>query len=162
MRRTALLLALLAVVITLSCSEQVSEVKGSNPLLSEFETPFEVPPFDKIKAEHYMPAFEEAMEIHQKQVLDIAGSSEEPTFENTLVALDQSGSLLARTSNIFFGLNSAKTDEQMQDIARKIAPMLSEHRDNIMLNEKLFERIKSVYKDKDELGLDREQAKLLE
>ena len=162
MRRTAILLALLAIVISLSCSEQVREVESSNPLLSEFDTPFGVPPFDRIKAEHYMPAFEKAMEIHQKEIMDIAESGEEPTFKNTLVALDQSGRLLAQTSNIFFGLNSAKTDEQMQNIARKVAPKLSEHRDNIMLNEKLFERIKSVYKAKDKLDLNQEQSKLLE
>ena len=162
MRRTAILLALLAIVISLSCSEQVREVESSNPLLSEFDTPFGVPPFEKIKAQHYMPAFEKAMEIHQNEIMDIAESSEEPTFKNTLVALDQSGRLLAQTSNIFFGLNSAKTDEQMQNIARKVAPKLSEHRDNIMLNEKLFERIKSVYKAKDKLDLNQEQSKLLE
>jgi len=162
MRRTSLLLILITVVMALSCSEQADQAKSDNPLLTEFDTPFGVPPFDRIKVEHYMPAFEKGMELHHKKVLEIANNREEATFSNTVEALDRSGRLLAQTSNVFFGLNSAKTDEKMQNIAKKVAPMLSEHRDNIMLNEKLFSRIKSVYNNSDKFNLDGEQSMLLQ
>ncbi|MBD3178448.1 MAG: peptidase M3 [Candidatus Latescibacteria bacterium] len=162
MRRTAMLLVLLSIVTALSCSEQVSTNGNGNPLLAEFDTPFGVPPFDRIETEHYMPAFEQGMKEHQKEIMDIASNSDDPTFENTVEAMDRSGGLLAQTSNIFFGLNSARTDEKMQAIAREVAPMLSEHRDNIMLNEELFGRIKSVYQNRDRFELDQEQSKLLE
>ncbi len=160
MKKRFLLIAFTALVV-FSCVSQTT-VETQNPFFAEFDTPFGVPPFDKIQTEHFLPAFEEGVENHAGEVEKIASSSQEPTFENTLVALDKSGPLLDRVSSVFFGLNSANTSEEMQAIAKKAAPMLSEHRDDILMNEKLFERIKSIYQKKDQLGLDEEQGMLLE
>jgi len=159
MKKRFLLIAFAALVV-FSCASQTT-VETQNPFFSEFDTPFGVPPFDRIKTEHFLPAFEEGVNKHAEEVEKIASSPQEPTFENTLVALDKSGPLLERVSNVFFGLNSANTSEEMQAIAKKAAPMLSEHRDDILMNKKLFERIESIYQKRDKLDLDEEQGMLL-
>ena len=132
-----------------------------NPLLSEFKTPFGVPPFDKIQETHYIPAFKKGISLQEKEIKAITGNRENSTFKNTLEAMENSGALLTSVSNIFFGLNSSNTNEDMQKIAKEAAPMLSEHNDNIMMNKKLFERIKAVYKQRDKLELTPEQQMLL-
>ena len=133
-----------------------------NPLLSEFDTPFKVPPFDKLKDEHFLPAFKEGIKQQQKEIEDIVNRKETPTFENTAAALDSSGGLLTEVSNVFYALKGAHTNETKQKIAKEVAPMLAKHRDDIRLNEKLFIRIKSVYQQKDKLNLTTEQNKILE
>ncbi len=155
MRKRALLLFIVASVI-FSCS-----VGTQNPFFSEFETPFGVPPFDKIQEKHYMPAFKKGIDLHERQVKKIATNSEKPTFKNTLEEMEDSGLLLTNVSNVFFGLNASNTNENMQNIAKEVAPMLSEHQDNILMNKELFKRIKAVYKQKDELDLTAEQQMLL-
>jgi len=155
-----LILMLLAPGIGLGAAEEAT-VK-TNPLLKEWKTPFGVPPFGEIKEEHFMPAFEAGMAAQAAEIEAIAGSEEPPTFENTLVALDESGQLLSKVSKTFYNLNSANTNEQMQAIAKEVAPLLSRHRDDIRLNEKLFQRIKAVEAHKGELDLTREQERLLE
>jgi len=135
---------------------------GNNPFFKEFDTPFDVPPFDKIETSHYFPAFEEAMKRHNQEIDAIVNNSEPPTFHNTIEALDKSGAMLAIVDNIFFSMNSAMTNEPMQEIAKSIAPVLSKHRDNIMLNERLFSRIKTVYDMRPSLDLKEEQNTLLE
>ncbi|MFH1754510.1 MAG: M3 family metallopeptidase, partial [Candidatus Latescibacterota bacterium] len=155
--RTCLLLLVVCIMLVTAVHS-----KDQNPFLDKFDTPFEVPPFDKIKVEHYMPAFEEAMARHNEQIDRIINHSAAPTFGNTIEALDYSGALLASVSNVFFSMNSALTNEEMQAIAKESAPMLSKHRDNIQLNDKLFQRIKAVYDNKDRLSLSREQEMLLD
>ncbi|MFW6114334.1 MAG: M3 family metallopeptidase, partial [bacterium] len=134
---------------------------SENPLLVEWNTPFESPPFESIGLEHYRAAFEEAMERHERKVRAIHAQQSDPTFENTIAALDRSGGLLDRVSNVFFAMTSSMTNDDLQAIAKDIAPKLSQHRDEILLNEMLFQRIESVHDQREELDLTAEQEKLL-
>jgi len=133
-----------------------------NPLLTEWDTPFGTPPFNLIKETHYLPAFQEGITQHQVEIEGIVNNSDDPTFENTIEALDLSGVLLTRVNNVFNSLNDALTNEEMQAIAKEVAPLLSKHRDDILLNEKLFQRVKAIYQQKDQLNLSSEQNKVLE
>ncbi|MEX0313048.1 MAG: M3 family metallopeptidase [Allomuricauda sp.] len=130
----------------------------SNPLLTQFDKA----PFEQIENEHFKPAFLEAIEGARKEIDAIANHSDEPTFENTLEALDFSGKQLDRISSIFFNLNSAETNKEIQKIAQEVSPLLSEFNNDITLNETLFQRIKSVYAQKNDLDLSTEQQTLLE
>lgn len=133
-----------------------------NILNKPFETPFQTAPFSKIKNEDFLPAFKQAISDAKKEIDAIANNSEEPTFENTIEALDFSGEQLDRISSIFFNLNSAETNDEIQKIAQEVSPLLSEFSNDITLNEALFKRIKSVYEQKDTLNLTTEQATLLD
>ncbi|OCW92721.1 peptidase M3 [Macellibacteroides sp. HH-ZS] len=135
---------------------------NGNPFLTEYTTPFKVPPFDKIKLEHYKEAFLKGMEEQAQEVNAIVKQRSAATFENTIVALDQSGRLLSKVSAVFYGQNSANTSDEMQAISRELSPLLSKHRDDIKLNAGLFQRVKFVYNHKSKLNLTKEQAKLLE
>jgi len=130
----------------------------NNPLLE----PFNQAPFSKIKNEHFKPAFLQAIEDTKKEIDDIVNNPEPPTFENTLEALDFSGQQLDRISSIFFNLNSAETNEEIQKIAQEVLPILSEFSNDITLNEGLFARVKTVYEQRDSLDLTTEQQTLLE
>lgn len=161
MKKIFIILALGLLII--SCNTNQKEMQTeTNPFYTEYGTPFEVPPFDIIKNEHFLPAFKEGMKQQSEVVETIADNPEPPTFENTLVALDQSGRLLTNVSSVFFNLSSANTNDSIQAISKEVAPLLSAHRDNISLNEKLFERIKSLYEQKDKLNLTTEQLTYLE
>ncbi len=140
----------------------MEKTENTNPLLGTFDTPFNVPPFDKIKNEHYIPAYEAAIKQQQEEISAIVNNPEEATFENTLVALDNSGQVLDKVDNVFQNLVECITNEEMQEIAKKVAPLTSKNEDDIKLNEKLFERIKAVYNKRDELQLSPEQNTLLE
>lgn len=133
-----------------------------NPLLESFDAPFGIPPFDEIEIKHYEPAVEEAMAEHQREIDAIVAQSGKVSFENTIVAYEEAGQLLGRVYGIFSNLNSANTSEDMQDLARKLAPAISEHRDNISLNNALYNRVKLVWEQRDSTELDNEQLKLLE
>ncbi|MDR3250541.1 MAG: M3 family metallopeptidase [Tannerella sp.] len=139
-----------------------SDREAVNPFLAEYATPFEVPPFDKISVDDYQPAFASAIEEQVKEIEAITGNSAAPDFENTVVALDQSGGLLRKVNSVFSGLNSANTSDAMQALSREISPVLSKHHDDIMLNPVLFGKVKAVYDKRESLNLDKEQAKLLE
>ena len=122
----------LAVVASLivGCNNQNSTQKTEdlkNPLLTAYETPFEVPPFDQIKDEHFRPAFEEALAKHNTEVDSILNNDQEPSFENTILALEKAGQLLSRVSTVFYNLNSANTNDTIQAIAKDLAPVLSAH-----------------------------------
>ncbi len=117
----------------------------SNPFFSEFDTPKGTPPFDLIKTEHYLPAFLSGIEHQQKEIYDIAFNVKPPTFENTILALEESGQLLSRVETVFYAMLYAQSDTSLQRIATELSPKLSEHSDNILLNEVLFNRIKNVY-----------------
>lgn len=133
-----------------------------NPFFSKFYTPYGVPPFDKIKAEHYLSAFLEGIKLHQKEVDAIANNPAPPTFANTLAALEYSGKLLNKVSMIFFNLEESMHSAEMQAIAEKATPLLTEHYDNVLLNEKLFKRIEILYKDRSILRLTAEQRRVIE
>ncbi len=147
---------LLSGLLMVSCSTQ-----SNNPLLHTWDTPFAVPPFEKIEEEHFLPAFKEAMKQHNTEIEAIFQNAEEPNFENTIAALDYSGALLTRVSNVFAPLRSADTNDEMQAIAKELSPLMTKHRDNISLNPELFARVKAVYEKMDELELTGEQQKLL-
>ncbi len=145
-----------------SCKTDQKESDMNNPLLSEFTTPFGVPPFDEIKLEHFAPAMRKAMSEHTQEINAIIDSKEEPDFENTVLALERAGATLDRVSAVFFNLNSSLTGPEMQQIAQELSPELSAHRDNILLNDKLFQRIKEVYNQKESMEPGSEEMRLLE
>lgn len=134
----------------------------ANPLLEKFETPFESAPFSKIKNEDYKPAFIQSIEEAKAEIDAITANTEVPTFANTIEAMELSGEKLGRISSIFFNLNSAETNDEIQQIAQEVSPLLSEFGNDVRLNQDLFERIKIVYNQKDSLNLTDEQAYLLE
>ena len=130
----------------------------NNPLL----TPFDKAPFEQIQNDHFKPAFLQAIEDARQEIDQITINPESPTFDNTLVALDFAGQQLDRISSLFFNLNSAETNEEIQKIAQEVSPLLSEFSNDITLNEELFKRIKSVYGNREALELSEEQKTLLE
>ena len=134
----------------------------SNPFFTEFQTEYGVPSFDKIKLEHYEPAFLKGIEEQNQNIEAIIESPEVPTFENTIVALDNSAPILDRVSAIFFNMTDAETTDSLTELSIKLAPVLSEHEDNISLNQALFKRINDVYQQKDSLNLTIEQQRLLD
>ncbi len=152
-----LLCMLSATTLLTACQEKTNE----NPLLAEWKTPFGIPPFDQIKLEHYMPAYEEAMKQHKAEIDAIVNNSETPTFENTIVAYDQAGRLMSKIAPVFGGINSSNTTPEMQAMARDLSPILTKHNDDIRLNPGLFQRVKTVYEQRESLRLNEEQMRLL-
>ena len=136
--------------------------ENTNPFLTPSHTPFETTPFHLIKTEHFEPAMEEGMKIHNREVDDIVNCPDAPTFANTIVALEKSGSLLDRVSTVFGNLLSAETSDELEALAEQMMPRLSEHSNNISLNEKLFARIKQVYDETDKETLNPEERMLLQ
>lgn len=134
----------------------------NNPLLGDFKTPHDAAPFDKIENEHFLPAFNKSIEVGEAEVLEIIESIVNPTFENTIVEMEKVGRLLSRTAGIFFNLLSSETNDELQKIAQEISPRLTKFQNDITLNPILFEKIKVVYAQKDELNLTVEQQTLLE
>ncbi|WP_288353914.1 M3 family metallopeptidase [uncultured Bacteroides sp.] len=126
-----------------ACGQQAADT--DNPFLTEFETPYGTPDFNRIKVEHYEPAFLKGIEQQNQEIKAIVENPEEPTFENTIVALDNSGEILARVSGVFFALTEADTNDELMALEGKIAPMLSEHSDNIFLNQDLYKRVAAVH-----------------
>ena len=141
-----------------SCATQTE----TNPFLTEFQTEHGVPPFDKIKLEHYEPAFLKGIEEQNANIDAIVNNSDAPTFENVIVALDNSSPTLDRVSAIFYNMTEAETTDDLKELSIKLAPTLSEHSDNISLNQDLFKKVDAVYQQKDALGLTTEQQRLLE
>lgn len=165
MKKTLMMAAGLAVVLGACNSSKKSDMAGKdtpNPFFTEYTTPFGVPPFDQIKFEHYKPAFLKGMQEHAAEVDSIANNPQEATFENTIVALDQSGKLLNKVSYAFSGEASINTNDSIQALEQELSPLLSRHSDDILLNAKLFARIKSVFDNQAKLNLNQEQKKLLE
>ena len=126
-----------------ACGQQAADT--DNPFLTEFQTPYGTPDFNRIKVEHYEPAFLKGIEQQNQEIKAIVENAEAPTFENTIVALDNSGEILARVSGVFFALTEADTNDELMALEAKIAPMLSEHSDNIFLNQDLYKRVASVH-----------------
>jgi len=138
------------------------EEKSDNPFFNKYETPFEVPPFEQIRAAHFMPAFLEGFKEERKEIKTIINNSEKPTFKNTIKALEYSGKLLTKVNRVFGALNSANTNDTLQKINKELSPLYSKHRDDISLNDSLFQRIKTVYENKDSFTLTEEEKKVLD
>ncbi|MCX6553770.1 MAG: M3 family metallopeptidase [Candidatus Aminicenantes bacterium] len=159
----------LIIILTLLCLgllwSQPAAAQGNqkdNPFFKARTTPFRVPPFDKITKEHYLPAFKEGIKREQAEIDAIAGRRQAPSFANTIVAMDHGGLFLNDVNAVFYALLSAETSPDLQALARDVSPLLSAHRDNINLNEKLFARVKAVYEQRKKLTLTPEESFLLE
>lgn len=139
-----------------------TENAANNPFFTEYTTPFGVPPFEQIKVEHYKPAFLKGMEEQSEEVKAIVENADEPTFENTVAALDRSGELLTKVMYAFYGQSSINSNDEIQALEQELSPLLSKHSDDINLNSKLFERVKVVYENQAKFKLDKEQKRLLE
>lgn len=162
-----ILVAFMAIMLTMTaCNKQQKEAqeptKDGNPFFVEWDTPYGVPPFDLIKVEHYKPAFDEGLKQHNAEIEAIVSNPDEPTFENTILALENSGELLNNVVSVFFNVSEADGNPEMQAIEEEYGPILTSHYDDINMNEALFNRVKSVYENIDKLGLQGEEAKLVE
>ena len=135
--------------------------KEDNPFFAEYDTPFGVPPFDRIENKHFLPAFKEGIRQQEVRIESIINNPEPATFENTIAALDYSGMLINQVASVFYNFLSANISDEIQEIAQEVAPMMSAHSDNISLNMELFARIQAVHEQKDQLSLTEEQAMLL-
>ena len=133
-----------------------------NPFLNDYETPFKIPPFEEIEFAHYEPAFDIGMKEHLKEIEEIANNQQEPTFENTIEAMERSGETLDKVANVFFNLLGSNTNDDMDALAMKISPKLSAHNDSVLLNKELFKRIKELFDNKGSFNLTIEQNRLLE
>jgi len=154
---------MLILLVATGCQQNQNETTMSdNPLLAKWDTPFGVPPFDKITNEDYKPAFETAMAEHKAEIEAIISNTEEPTFANVIEDLERSGSALSRVARVFFAVNGANTNDALKEVAKEMAPKLSAHGDDITLNADLFKRVDAVYSKKESLDLNAEQQRLLE
>jgi peptidyl-dipeptidase Dcp len=149
--RTKLILFITAILFSITMNIAQNK-NANNPFFMEWKTPYETPPFNEIKVEHFLPAIEEGVRLEKAEIDAIVNNPEKATFKNTIVALEKSGEFLTRVNRVFGALNGANTTDEIQKIARVTTPLLSKHRDDIVLNEKLFERIKSVYLEKESLS----------
>lgn len=156
------ILPMIVVGLIFNACQMNNKEMNSNPFFEEYGTYYEVPAFDKILNKHFVPAFKAGMEAEKREIEDIIKNPQAPDFDNTIAAMDRSGLLLAKVSNVFYNLTSANTNDSIQTIAKEIAPLLSQHRDDIRLNKALFERVKAVYDKKDQLNLTTEEATLLD
>lgn len=153
MKRFLLTTCLFALMLT-ACKEE-------NPLLSQWNTPFEIPPFEQVRPEHYMPAYLEAMKQENAEIEAIINNPEAPTFENTIVAYSETGELLSKVSAVFGSASGVNSNDELQAIAKELSPLTSAHHSEISLNPALFARIKAVYDMKDSLNLEEDQMRLL-
>ena len=155
---TILMSALTMALVGCTPSNNIAD----NPLVQEWNTPYQTPPFSKIELKHYEPAFDYAIEQNRADIDAIVNNPEAPTFENTIVAMERAGELLGRVSGVFFVLNNCDTNDEMQQIANRITPKLTELSNDVSLNPELFKRVKAVYDQRAELQLDEEDRQLLE
>ncbi|MBR4715436.1 MAG: peptidase M3, partial [Bacteroidales bacterium] len=159
MKKSLLIIGCATLLLATACKNKNDM---DNPFFGEWNTPYGIPDFEKIKPEHYMPAFEEGMKRQKAEIDAIVNNSEAPTFANTIEALEQSGALLNEVSAVFFNLTECINSKKMEKIAEEVTPLVSAHGDDIMLNAKLFERVKAVYDQREAMGLEGEQLRLTE
>ena len=157
-----LLMAGVTLALAACSGQKGQDAAGENPFLSEYNTPFGVPPFDQIKPEHYKPALLQGMEEQKKEIEAIVNQRSMPDFENTIAALDRSGALLNKVAYVFYAQSAACADDEIQALSTEIAPLMAQHSDDINLNPRLFERVKQVYERKADFNLNHEQERLLE
>ncbi|MBO4489421.1 MAG: M3 family metallopeptidase [Bacteroidales bacterium] len=164
MKRYSIIMCLIiTTVIGTSCHRQKKEVlTDDNPFFQEWDTPYGVPPFDKIQKSHYLPAFERGIQEQREAIQAICDNTEEPTFGNTIIPYEYSGELLNKVAGVFLNLTECCNDDEMKALSDTIIPMLTKHGDDIMLNDQLFARIKYVYEHQDAMQLNAEQKRLLE
>ena len=162
MNRRWLVIPMMLLAALPAGSRAADPPSGDNPLLQEWKTPFQLPPFDRIRPEHFLPAFRAAIARHDAEIAAIAGEMAAPSFANTILKLDAAGELLARVNSVFSNLTSAETNDSLQAAARVVAPMLSGHQDDILLNEALFRRVQAVWDGRAGAKLAPDQAMLLE
>jgi peptidyl-dipeptidase Dcp len=160
MKSVSLLLILSTILFFTACND--TEDMTDNPFYEPSTLPFEAPDFNQISEEHFRPAFISGMEIELEEIEEIASNPEEPTFENTIVAMEKTGQMLTRSRLVFSNLNSSHTNDKIQEIQSEMAPKFAAHSDNIWLNGDLFERVETLYENRDDLGLDAPSMKLLE
>ncbi|MEP5610873.1 MAG: M3 family metallopeptidase [Cyclobacteriaceae bacterium] len=153
---------LTATILLFSCNNsKENTMANGNPFYEEYNTPYGVPPFDQIKDEHYMQAFEDGMAQQMEEVEAIANNTATPTFENTIEAFEKSGELLSKVRQVFFNLSSAHTNDSIKGLSRAVSPLLSAHGDNIFLNDNFYQRVKELKDNEESLNLNVEQSKLL-
>lgn len=180
MRKTLVAVAIGAAVSLSACSDNEQQATANqqaeqqaaeatqqpaeqqNPFFTASTLQYEAPDFNKIKFEHFAPAFERGMAEHMAEIEAIANNSEQPTFENTIVAMEKSGAILNRVSSVFYNLSSSHSNDDIRALQAELAPKMAAHSDNISLNANLFARVKSLYEQRDELNLDAESLRLLE
>ena len=162
MKRFFVLFAFATLIMSISSCKKQADVTDNPFFEQEWATPYGVPPFDRIRMEHYAPAFERGMSLHNEQIEAIVSSNEEPTFENTVLAYDNSGEMLSRVATVFELLASAETNDQMQTYASEIFPRLAAHYDAIAMNDALFERVKQVYESRVAQSLTGDELRLTE
>lgn len=158
MRKTVMSLLAAGMLFT-ACNKQDN---ADNPLLQKWDTPFETAPFEKIKPEHYLPAFKAAIEQHDKEIQEIVSNKEAATFDNTIAALEFSGQLLSRIQGVYFNMLAANTSTELQKAQEEIGPLLAHHSDNVSMNADLFKRVKAVWDGKDKQNYTDEQKAVLE
>jgi peptidyl-dipeptidase Dcp len=160
-KKSLLILFAITNMLTIEAQEKDHSTEN-NPFFLPYNTPYKVPPFNLIKNEHFKPAITQGIKLHQAQIDLIANNTGEPTFENTTLAMENAGEFLSNVNVVFSNLNSANTNEVLQNIAKEVAPVLASHSDNIYLNEKLFSKVKALWNKKESLNLNLEQAKILD
>lgn len=159
MKKTVFIVMALLIILTACKPKPESEM---NPFFAEWDTPFQVPPFEEIKPEHYLPAFKKGMEEQLAEIETILSNEEEPNFENTIAVADRSGRLLDKVAGAFYPVNSANTTPELQAVNREVAPLLTEHQDKITLDPRVFERVKAVWENRESMNLTKPQMTLLE
>jgi len=153
-------MTVISVTLITACKNE--KKMKENPFLTEYSTPYQVPPFDQIDSTDYLAAFIEGIKQHDSEITAITDNSAEPTFENTILPFDKSGKMLTRVSKVFFNMTEANTNDQLQSIASKMSPLLSKHNDDISMNAKLFTRIKAIYDKRNESSIDTQQVRVVE
>lgn len=159
--KKSLLTAALCIGGLLALNTSCMKKSSGNPFMEEYNTEYQIPPFDKIKYEDYLPAFQKGVAQHKVEISEIANNTEAPTFDNTILAMDNSGELLDKVSLIFGALSESMNSPEMEEIAKVVYPMLAAHSDEIMMNDTLFKRVKTLYDNEANLGLDNAQKRLL-
>jgi len=162
MRKLTIVFVGLVLTLGTAAQKNVNPTDSNNPFFNEYKTPFQVPPFDDIKQEHFLPAIEEGIRQQSAEIELIVTRRGVATFDNTILPYDNSGELLDKVSKVFSNLNGANTNPGMQKLAREISPKLTNHHDNIALNPKLFKKIKSVYDHRAARGLNADQLRVVE
>jgi peptidyl-dipeptidase Dcp len=161
--RKLFLMVVAGAILFSSCQPTTKKTESmGNPFFAEYNTPFQVPPFEDIKPEHYMPAFKEGMKQQKEAVAKIISNTEEPNFKNVIEALENSSPLLDKTGSVFYNVKGAHNNDELKAIAAELAPLMSAHGDDINLNADLFKKVKAVYDKKETLNLSTEETTLLE
>ncbi|WP_245625968.1 hypothetical protein [Marinifilum fragile] len=161
MKKTFLYLLVAGMAFT-ACDGKKSEQKTDNPFFAEYNTPYQTPPFDLIKFEHFEPAFMKGMEEGRAEIEAIANSKEAPTFENTILAYEKSGALLDKVGNVFYNIKGSENNDSIAALAKRLSPITTKYYGDISLNENLFKRIKAIYEQKDQLELSVEEQTMLD